>query len=916
MDNVLSYGRKSGQKIANEKNKNIHIIRHDYGLSDEEVLLSKELYGKNSLTQKKKNSFIFEFFKNLSDPIIRILLLAMAVNILFSINNVNWIEVGGIALTVFIATFVSTVSEFSSGVAYDKIFNCVNDHIYSVLRNGSENNLPITEIVKFDIINVCAGDVIPCDGILIKGELTCDQSVLTGESEPVKKENTSLSEVDDQVVKEFSDISNISWVARGSCVISGEGQILSCAVGDNTFYGNIASDIQEDSIPSPLKSKLSALARSISRIGYLGAILVAFGYLINVFYFQAGSDLSITLGMIKDMRFTIDSLIHALTLGISIVVVAVPEGLPMMITVVLSANMRKMMKKGVLVRRLIGIETSGSLSILFTDKTGTVTSGKMKVVKIVTADTEIKGNKNLKKQNFLSKMIYLGNAFCSGKNGGNLTDKAISELGSYDKAFNEFECVEKLPFSSDRKLSAAKVKRISDGKIFTIIRGATEIIADMCNNAININGNTIDFRKNTVLDKNRESFRSVSQAIGSSEDFSCLKNGEYINSLSFVCSFLIKDDVRNGVPEAINECKNAGVQIIMITGDSAETAASVATEANILPKKYQIYSKGVNITDSTGLIINGNELHELSDEDIAELLPNIAVISRTTPSDKSRLIRIAQGIGHVVGMTGDGVNDAPALKAADVGFAMGSGTDAAREAGDIVITDNNFISITNAILYGRTIFNSIRKFIQFQLTMNLCAFGMSLIGPFIGVDNPITITQMLWINIIMDTLGSLAFAAEPPLRQYMKMKPIKRTEKILSSKMIKSISFGGFYTLSLCTVFLGTDLFTPIFMFNSEVHRLTLFFSLFVFCGIANSFCARTERLNLTASLSENKTFILIMVIVATVQLIMVYFGGNVFRTVPLDSREIMLTALLATSVFPADLIFKVFQKLRPKRIN
>jgi len=914
MNNVLSLGRISASR-DNIPSKS-HIIRHNHGLTSEEAKVNSELYGKNQFTKKKKKNIISDFFKNLSDPVIRVLLIAMGINILFSFRHVNWVEVGGIGLTVFIATFVSTVSEFSSGSAYERLFNSKNDYSHNVIRDGCIVRLPVSEIVKYDIIDITSGEIIPCDGILISGTITCDQSALTGESKPVLKSCVNLTEIDDTLISSFSDPSNASWVSRGSGIISGEGRVIACEVGDATYYGSIATELQNDSLPSPLKSKLTTLARSISRIGYVGAVLVALGYLLNVLYFQNGFDLNKTFDTLKDIRFMSQTIVHALTLGISIVVVAVPEGLPMMITVVLSANMRKMMNQGVLVRRLIGIETSGSLSILFTDKTGTLTNGKMKVIKIITSDSEIESVQNLKKHKLLYDMVSLGADYCSGKNGGNLTDKAIFEICNKNKTAQKYEYLDRIPFDSERKYAAAKIKRISDGKTFTVIRGATEIITEMCRDSMGSSGETTSFVKSDIINKNNNSLRSVSQAIGDGSIFDKLKARLNVTDLTFICSFLIKDSLRSGVPEAITECKSAGIQVVMITGDSAETAASIAVEANILPKKYKIYNRDMNISGETKLLVNGDVLHVMTDTELADILPYIAVISRTTPADKTRLVRVAQSVGHIVGMTGDGVNDSPALKAADVGFAMGSGTDAAREAGDIIITDNNFVSITNAVLYGRTIFQSIRKFIQFQLTMNLSAFGISLIGPFIGIENPITITQMLWINIIMDTLGSLAFAAEPALKSYMKMKPLKREEKILSNSMIKSIVFGGIYTLTLCTVFLASDIFKSLLGYSSELHTLTQFFSLFVFCGIANSFCARTERLNPTASLSENKIFILIMVIVAAVQMLMVYFGGRIFRTEPLTSREILLTALIASTVIPADFIRKVHRKLHKEKPN
>ncbi len=914
MDIIVGFERKQTGGIIKDVTDTSHIINLLQGLTDDEVTQSAKQHGKNTFTEKKKKSFLHEFFKNLSDPIIRVLLIAMGINILFSIGSINWIEVGGIGLTVFIAAVVSTVSEFSSGAAYDKLFKNITEHDHTVIRNGNSVTVKVSDIVKYDIIDLSPGEIIPCDGILLNGSIVCDQSALTGESTAVHKKAINLNRIDETTLTVYSDPSNESWLSRGASVISGEGRFIACAVGDNTYYGNIATDLQNDSTPSPLKTKLTSLAKTISKIGYAGAIIVALGYLLNVFYFQNGMDISKTAMLLKDLRFTSGEILHALTLGISIVVVAVPEGLPMMITVVLSANMRKMMKHSVLVRRLIGIETSGSLSILFTDKTGTVTNGKMNVVRIITCDREYEKNTPLQKNCFLAEQISLGINFCGGKSGGNMTDKAISAIKGVSNTSGKYECLDKIPFDSERKFAAAKLRRIADGKIVTVIRGASELIQQMCSGAVSSDGRNMEFGIYTVTQTNTESLRTVSQAIGNDETFNDLKIGNHPKNLRFICTFQIKDDVRYGVYEATEECRNAGIQVVMITGDSAETAATIAVDAGILPRRYAVFEEGKVIPKGTKLVLKSKDLHSMSDAQLTELLPDIAVISRTTPSDKNRLIKVARVSGHVVGMTGDGVNDAPALKSADVGFAMGSGTVAAREAGDIIISDDNFVSITRAILYGRTIFQSIRKFILFQLTMNLCAFGVSLIGPFIGVENPITITQMLWINIIMDTLGSLAFAAEPALKSYMKMLPINREERILTPTVIKRILLGGSYTLLLCTVFLLSPLMLNVSTDVGEIHHLTMFFSLFVFCGIANSFCARTERLNLSASLSANKTFILIMIIVAAVQLVMIYYGGSIFRTTPLSIRDVFLTAVIASTVFVSDFIIKLTGKLKTKK--
>lgn len=948
VDGSIAFGRK---KSSCEKNSEIkgHICKADItnkdkqvknnesfclplspekGLTCNEAKLSREKYGSNIFTEKKRPGFISQFIKNLSDPIIKVLIAALILNIIFTFRNINWVEVCGIALTVFIASFVSTVSEFSSGAAYDKLFHGMSEHQYTVMRDSVPTVLTTSEIVRFDTVELKAGDIIPADGILISGSVTCDQSSLTGESRPVTKApHKKISSLSEDTITALSDASNENFLCRGASVISGDGTILVSAVGDSTVYGSIAAGLQDSEGPSPLKERLTSLAKTISRMGYIGAAVVAVAYLVNSLFLDGGVSTALILLRLRDPKFLASEILHALTLAVSIVVVAVPEGLPMMITVVLSANMKKMMKRGVLVRKLVGIETAGSLSLLFTDKTGTVTTGKMKVSGICTCDSVILNRNELRKSRDIAEQMYLGARFCSGKGGGNMTDLAISDfLG--ESSLKDYECLETIPFDSQKKFSAALIRRRSDRQTFTVLRGAPEIVESFCRNSLKNDGGTcsgircLDIsslskksKSNTGNIKKSKSERVIAQAYGSADAMRSLKEIGKSNDMTFVCRIRIRDEVRAAVPSAAAECRDAGVQVVMITGDGNETACAVAQDAGILTGEYIIYKSGCD-TDrkNAKIVMEASELHKISDETLKEILPRISVISRATPSDKTRLVRVAKEAGHVVGMTGDGVNDAPALKAADVGFAMGSGTDVAREAGDIIISDNNFVSITRAVLFGRTIFESIRKFILFQLTMNVCAVGVSLLAPFFGVETPITITQMLWINIIMDTLGSLAFAGEMPLRSYMKRPPTVRGEKILNREMTERIIFGGIYTLILSMFFLISKNMRTVFSRGDETYYLTVFFALFVFCGIANSFCARTPRLNLLSGLGGNKIFIFIMALVASVQLLMIYFGGEIFRTVPLAKDEMALAAILAATVIPMDFINKIFLSYKRRR--
>ena len=388
------------------------------------------------------------------------------------------------------------------------------------------------------------------------------------------------------------------------------------------------------------------------------------------------------------------------------------------------------------------------------------------------------------------------------------------------------------------------------------------------------------------------------------------------SGLIFTGLFVIRDEIRPEATSAVKECHEAGIQVVMLTGDNGETAAGIAVECGILPERYAVCTPSDStetlIQRKLPLVMDGTVLRSASDEDVTALLPLIRVISRVTPADKSRLVRLAKSASHITGMTGDGINDAPALKAADVGFAMGSGTDVAREAGDIVITDDNFASITQAVLFGRTIFSSIRKFITFQLTMNLAAVGVSVLGTMFGIEHPVTVIQMLWVNIIMDTLGSLAFAGEPALPDCMKQPPVKRDEHILTGSMACQILLTGGYAVVMAMYFLLSQRIRHWFG-GGEVYHLTLFFALFIFMGIGIALCTRTPRLNPFSNIGKNATFLIIMPMVALIQLVIIYFGGDVFRCVPLEVKDLGICALFALTVIPADTIRKAVISLGRK---
>lgn len=862
------------------------------GLISKEVSASREKYGSNEIEKHKRVSFFKAFLSNLSDPIIRVLIIALFINIIFMFPNVNWFEAGGIATSVLIATLVSTLSEFSSGNAFEKLREENENTLCRVRREGTVLEIPISEVVVGDIVILNAGEKVFADMLLVNGEVTIDESALTGESIEIKKKPyTQASAKRD------------ATALKGSLVLSGSAECEIIAVGEKTYYGTVATELAQNTRPSPLKHRLSRLAKSISVLGYIASALIALAYLFNVFFIDSHMVWSSVLLKLHDIRFVMSSLLSALTLAVSIIVVAVPEGLPMMITVVLCSNMKKMMNDGVVVRKLVGIETSGNINILFTDKTGTLTEGKLKAKAVYLADNTVFTSvqdmqRNQKYKNYLTLCAgFCNSASYDGRRaiGSDATDRAIRELVKNDIPKATLKSIN--PFDSTKKYMSAIVNY--ESRELVLIKGAPEKIINICTSYFNKNGDICPLKSKENIYKRLTELTSASYRVVAM----AIKEGNE-QGATLIGIIAIRDKIRKEVPSAIKEVTGAGVGVVMITGDNKDTAEAIARECGIISPQTKRKT-----------VLTGDMLSQMTDEELAREIPTLAVIARALPTDKSRLVRVAQELGLVVGMTGDGINDASSLKSADVGFAMGSGTDVAKEASDIVITDNNFASIVKAILYGRTIFESIRKFIIFQLTMNLGAVGISLIGPFIGVENPVTVSQMLWVNIIMDTLGALAFASEPPESEFMKQRPKSRDEQIISRPMLTRIISMGIYILLLCVWFLKSDTASMLLYKADEKYLMSAFFCLFIFMGIFICFTSRTSRINLFAHLKENKSFILIMLLISVAQMGFVYFGGEVFRAVPLKLHDLVCVIAISFSVVIFDFIRKLFlSKIRHKK--
>lgn len=871
------------------------------GLTDTEVRESRERYGANVLKTRKKKSFAVRFFENLGDPVIRILLVALCVNLIFVFKGRDIAETVGIAISVFLAAFISALSEHGGENAFRRLSSECQNQKYRAVRNGTVIPVPIEELVVGDVVLIEAGEKAPADGYVLRGQISVDQSAITGESRETSKEPTQKRE---------PSPSSRGTLLRGCTVLSGEAQIEVFAVGDESFLGKISIEVQADTRESPLKIRLTKLAKQISRLGYIAAALVALAFLFNCFVIDSGFEWELIRSKVSDIPYLLEKLLHAFMLGLTVVVVAVPEGLPMMIAVVLSSNIKRMVRDNVLVRKPVGIEAAGSMNLLFTDKTGTLTEGKMRLDCIVMPDTSsVSSASALFARSptlgslYISSCRYntMSNATHSQVIGGNATDRALlSSVLSLREAEKLTPCA-KLPFDSNIKMSAAEVR--SRTERYVLVKGAPEKLLPHVTACILPEGKLSDFSPfRRAFEEKLASLCSDGKRVLLIAKADKMPVSAKICPLTLVCAVSLADPLRPQARRSVAELHTAGIGVIMITGDGKETAASIARESGIIHGERK-------------LVIEGAELTRMSDGEIAKILPRLAVISRALPTDKSRLVRIAQSLDLVVGMTGDGINDAPALKAADIGFAMGSGNDVARDAGDIIILDNDLASIVKAVLYGRNIFKSIRKFITLQLTMNFCAVGVSMIGPFIGIEAPVTVVQMLWINIIMDTLGGLAFAGEAASVLCMREPPKRRDEPILNGYMINQILVLGGFTIAMCIFFLTSPDVCLLFRYSSNnLILLTAFFALFIFTSVFNCFNCRCDRLKMFSGLSKNPAFIAIMILILTVQIVFVYLGGTVLRTAPLTAKELLSVFLMSLSVFPIDFLRRIIWRLFGKK--
>jgi len=919
-----------------------------FGLSTAEAAASKEKFGDNRLSERKSSSFWEDLRDNFGDPMIKILCVALLINVLMVAayyagwveEEMKWYEPVGIAVAILLATFVSTFSQYRNENAFRKLQEEASRIRCKVYRDSEIREIPIDDIVQDDAILLQTGDAIPADGVLVDGGLKVDQAVLNGESHEKSKTAAPADWLDEG---RGTDFQHPHKVFRGSVAVSGSAVMRVTVVGDKSVYGGIAKELQEnDERDTPLKVKLSALAGGISKFGYIGGIIIALALLFQRVVLANNFNPAEIAIYASNWANLVNDIVHAVMLAVIIIVMAVPEGLPLMIAIVSALNMGKMLKDNVLVRKIAGIETAGSLNFLFSDKTGTITKGKLEVVLFSGASgpeykTFAEVPEGLRSVLALSIFENSGSAVTgSGKDrravGGNGTERALLNYAIDGDIPSDVSEVTTVQFNSKNKFSAKTIS--ADGKTTTLLKGAPEKIIELCKSSLDEAGQKRAFNELDALNKKIDTLaersirvialavsgtdiaagtaEAVAEAAVPAEEGKPDKPPFPVENLlpagaewTLVGIVGIRDDVRPEAIRAIAEVQNAGVHVVMITGDRRETAIAIAKEAGLV--------KG-----DGDIVLTSDELAALSDEELKRKIHKIAVVARALPSDKSRLVKAAQEMNFVVGMTGDGVNDSPALKKADVGFAMGGGTEVAKEASEIVILDDNFSSIDKAILYGRTIFNNIRKFIIFQLTINVGAVLINFIAPLLGYENPLSITQILWVNLVMDTLAALAFGGEPALERYMKEAPKRRDEHIVSPYMWSSILTCALWTVALSAIFIfthrfneakewGSSIFGNLFSITSGADTFhTAYFAFFVFIAVFNAFNARTDKINVFDNIGNNKGFLRTFAVITVVQVLLVYFGGGVIIGYGLSPIQWCIVLIGAVSIIPVDIIRKI----------
>ena len=862
------------------------------GLSEEQVTQSKEKFGTNELAKKEQESLWSMFVGAFDDIWIKVLCGALALKVALALLGMmipaiagenDVVEIISIILAIGLATGFSTLSEYRNTSRSEALQEEYNKTYAKVIRGGKLVKILTSEIVKGDTVLIQSGDKVPADGLIFEGNVKVSQAALNGES---RDESKSAAETMEDA--ETTDYNSESKVFMGSVVTSGEGYMVVTVVGDASELGKInkalTDDSEEDERKDTSSLKLEVVAAGIGKLGVSAAAIAG---ILQVVLTIMRADEAVT------PVFVVLLAAEAVMLMASIVIMAVPEGLPMMNSLVQSMNTESMYKKNILVSHKAAFSDSAYMNLLFSDKTGTITEGNLSLVEFVTGDGNVT-DKLLDKE-FL-EAITLNNLakISEGKAiGSNNMDRALLTYAIANgaaEAIDSSKVKEVSGFDSEKKCATVE---LNDGTVYW--KGATENVIDDITHYKAKDGSVLEF---TAAEKEKVTEQMIAEAKRTMKLLSVAKfEGGRKGLLAVLC---LRDNVRKDAVETVEVLNRAGIQVVMVTGDAEETAVAIAREAGILKD------------ENTDVVLTHDELEEMSDEELKKKLPNLRVVSRAKPLDKKRLVTMAQQLDDVCGMTGDGVNDAPALKQADIGFAMGDGTAVAQEAGDVVILNNSLTSIKDCVLNSRTMAKSVGKFLIFQLTVNISTLLMNIIAPVLGWTEPFSIVQILWINLIMDTLAAMAFGGEPILDRYMNDKPVKRTDNILTGYIKSAIGTSSvFITLGSILILedIGgiTSYVMPASCTDPLLYEKTFMFAFFIYSVIFNSFNTRSDRFNLFEHIGENKNFILVMGSIFVLQTVIIQIGGQVFNTTMLSARALLVSMALGFLIIPVDLVRKMF---------
>ena len=875
-----------------DKNKRI-------GLTDEQVKQSRELHGKNVLTPPQRTSLWKLYLDKYRDPIIQILLVAAFVSLILAFIEKNFMETIGIFVAVFLATTVGFYFERDAAKKFNLLTALSEEQPVKVRRNGKVMEIPRHDVVVGDVVLVEVGDEVPADGeLIVCNDLQMNESTLTGE--PVTEK--SLEGGGDGAYPR-----NI--ILRSTMVMNGRGEFVVTAVGDATEIGKVAKkSTEQTSVETPLHMQLDKLAKMISKVGSVVSVAAFFIFLIH-------DILTNPAWGGKDYFYMAEIVLNYFMMAVTLIVMAVPEGLPMAITLSLALNMRRMLKSNNLVRKLHACETMGAVTVICTDKTGTLTQNKMQVSAL-----ELKqGDEAL-----LDTAIALNSTaeLNDGKPIGNPTESALllwldAQGKNYEELRKQVNVLKQLPFSTERKMMATLAE--VDGETYLFVKGAPEIVMKKCiieDRMLRQSAEELDEWQHKAMRTLAFAYKKIEASIMRTSRTSTAEVVAFLdaNDLQLQAIAAIADPIRPDVPAAVQECRHAGIEVKVVTGDTAATALEIGKQIGVFEDEPENIGADGSLTSLDQQMITGEQWEALSDEEAYERAKDIRVMSRARPTDKQRLVAMLQKRGEVVAVTGDGTNDAPALHYAHVGLSLGSGTSVAKEASDMTLLDDSFKSIANAVMWGRSLYRNLQRFLFFQLVVNVAALLLVLGGSVIGTEMPLTVTQILWVNLIMDTFAALALASLPPSHEVMKDKPRKASDFIIN----KSIGFG--------ILFCGIVFFLVMFALlvycerrgkgGVDVHELTMFFTTFVMIQFWNLFNAKALMSHHTAfrHFLKDKGMILVLVLVLVGQWIIVTFGGEMFRTTPLSLHEWLLIIGSTSVVLWVGELWRAFKRMIAKR--